>query len=85
MGIPSYFSYIVHNHIRILKNLKKVKISVNNLYIDSNSLIYDSIYEILDQYKDQKTFETLLISNVSRVSSFKFCETAVTPSELFIE
>ena len=64
MGIPSYFSYIVHNHRKILKRLNKGSISVNNLYIDSNSLIYDSIYEILEQYKDNKTFENLLINNV---------------------
>ena len=64
MGIPSYFSYIVHNHIRILKKLNCKRIGINNLYIDSNSIIYDSIYEIINEYKDNKSFETLLINNV---------------------
>ena len=71
MGIPSYFSYIVQNHKKILKRLNKQSVSVNNLYIDSNSLIYDSIYEIVERYKDDKTFENLLISNVcSKIENY---------------
>ena len=58
MGIPSYFSYIVHNHIRILKRLNKANVGINNVYIDSNSIIYDSIYEIIKKCslneKDEK-------------------------------
>jgi 5'-3' exoribonuclease 1 len=45
MGIPSYFSYIVKSHRQILKKYKNEKI--NNLYLDCNSIIYDSTRSII--------------------------------------
>tara|TARA_B100001059_G_scaffold76775_1_gene74369 strand:- start:358 stop:1941 length:1584 start_codon:yes stop_codon:yes gene_type:complete len=41
MGIPSYFSYIVKNHGSIIRKISALKNPVNNLYLDSNSIIYD--------------------------------------------
>ena len=32
MGIPSYFSYIIKNHAKIIKKLEDSTIQVNNLY-----------------------------------------------------
>ena len=46
MGIPSYFSYIVRNHRNILVQYKSSKITIHNLYMDCNSIIYDVIYEL---------------------------------------
>ena len=46
MGIPSYFSYIIRNHMNILKKFNMQTHQFQNLYIDSNSIIYDSIREI---------------------------------------
>jgi 5'-3' exonuclease len=48
MGIPSYFSYIVKNHIEIVRKFNKTNFpdGVNNLFIDSNSIIYDCINTI---------------------------------------
>lgn len=46
MGIPSYFSYIVRNHKNILKKMMNIKI--NNLYLDSNSIIYDCLRKTSD-------------------------------------
>jgi 5'-3' exonuclease len=43
MGIPSYFSYIVKNHSNIIKKLEKSSFIINNLYMDCNSIIYDSV------------------------------------------
>jgi len=43
MGIPSYFSYIVKNHIHIIQKYIKNKMNINNLYLDCNSIIYDSV------------------------------------------
>ena len=46
MGIPSYFSYIVKNHARIIRKLEHSTIQVNNLYLDCNSIIYDAVRNI---------------------------------------
>uniref|UniRef100_A0A6C0ETQ8 Xrn1 N-terminal domain-containing protein n=1 Tax=viral metagenome TaxID=1070528 RepID=A0A6C0ETQ8_9ZZZZ len=43
MGIPSYFSYVLKNHTKIIKHLNNVKCS--NLFLDANSIIYDVINE----------------------------------------
>jgi len=66
MGIPSYFKYITSNYNTIFRKRKHVK-QVHNLYIDSNSIIYDSI-RLLDMstYKrdDMERFEMDLIKKV---------------------
>lgn len=53
MGIPSYFSYIVKNHPRVIKKflkqeepLQKDTVKINNLYLDCNSIIYDAVHSI---------------------------------------
>ena len=43
MGIPSYFSYVLRNHFRIILPQKNVLCSL--LLIDANSFIYDAVYE----------------------------------------
>ena len=61
MGIPSYFVHIVKNHSSIIKKFQKKEIVIHNLYIDSNSVIYDGIREI--EYKDNnEIFEQKLIT-----------------------
>ena len=40
MGIPSFFSYILKKHPDIIKPLEQ---KINNLYLDSNSIIYDCL------------------------------------------
>jgi 5'-3' exonuclease len=39
MGIPSYFSYIIRKHPYIVTKLQRA----DNLYLDSNSIIYDVV------------------------------------------
>jgi 5'-3' exonuclease len=46
MGIPSYFSFIVKNHSKIIQKFNKNCLKVNNLYLDSNSIIYDAVHNI---------------------------------------
>jgi len=44
MGIPSYFSHVVKRYRKVIKRLEG---DVDNLYLDSNSIIYDSFYGIM--------------------------------------
>ena len=46
MGIPSYFSYIVKNHPELIQKLCKGTMSIHNLYMDCNSIIYDAVRNI---------------------------------------
>jgi len=46
MGIPSYFSYIIRNHMKVLQKFNAQTHKFHNLYLDSNSIIYDSVREI---------------------------------------
>ena len=64
MGIPSYFSYIIKKHGKIVKVLKQSKL-VHNLYLDSNSIIYDSLRKM--NKKNTETtlhFERRLYNNI---------------------
>ncbi len=57
MGIPSYFSFILKNYGNIISRLKR---KVDNLYLDSNSIIYDSLRKL----EGNHNFEERLIHNV---------------------
>ena len=57
MGIPSYFSYILKKHANIIARLNR---AIDNLYLDSNSIIYDS----LRQLEGNHNFEERLIHSV---------------------
>ena len=53
MGIPSYFLYIVKNHPEIIKKFIKNVFKVDNLYLDCNSIIYDTYNKMkLDELTD---------------------------------
>lgn len=58
MGIPSYFNSILNDFQYIYKNVKKHKI--NELFIDANSIIYDSLRELLDMCISQDEKSELL-------------------------
>ena len=47
MGIPSYFSYIIKNYANIIRSLQSFPPgSFDHLYMDCNSIIYDSYHDI---------------------------------------
>jgi len=61
MGIPYYFSYLIKNHSTIISKLNAL-LNIHNLFIDSNSLIYDSIN--YKEFEDSSQFENYIIKNV---------------------
>ena len=58
MGIPNYFIHIVRNHNSIIKKYKSNYMKINNLYLDSNSIIYDAVNNI----KLTNNYENLIIN-----------------------
>ena len=63
MGIPSYFSHIIKNYANVLQKYNKM-FKVDNLYIDSNSIIYDCMRDI-EFNGNVIAFEKKLINNES--------------------
>lgn len=62
MGIPSYFSHIVKQHRDIVKKYVRNQFKIHNLYMDSNSIIYDAVREIDEnQHTNDTSFESALI------------------------
>ena len=49
MGIPSYFSFLLKNHVRIINKLSFFKKKIDNFYLDSNSIIYDVLRTTADK------------------------------------
>ena len=67
MGVPSYFSYLIRNHKEMLIKIFNFKKQINNLYFDSNSIIYDALRILskdYDTYKNDDLFENELINMV---------------------
>jgi 5'-3' exonuclease len=49
MGIPSYFSHIIKNYSNIIRSLNyfiNKNVPFHHLYMDCNSIIYDSVYKL---------------------------------------
>ena len=68
MGIPSYFSHVVRRHREIIQRYVKKQIKVDNLYLDSNSIIYDAVHALDNQ--EQLDFEERLIQAVCKKIAF---------------
>ena len=72
MGIPSYFSQIIRKYAKILKNINQVNDNkedrLTHLYMDCNSIIYDSYHDISDEYdiENNSEFEKKLIHETAK-------------------
>lgn len=72
MGIPSYFSYIVKNYTLLLKKIDHLKSThkIHNFYLDSNSIIYDSIANIdFTELKDSDV-NTIISSVIHKIEEY---------------
>lgn len=78
MGIPSYFSYIVKNHRNVIKRYNPLSLKINNLYMDCNSIIYDTLREIT--YENKINYEKTLIDNVC--SKIDYYIATIKPSDV---
>lgn len=63
MGIPSYFQHIIKNYEDVFKKLKDIDEIKRNLYLDSNSIIYDCL-RTLKYNGNNKEFEIELYKAV---------------------
>ena len=67
MGIPSYFSYIVKNHPKIIKKYETNVLKVDNLYLDCNSIIYDAYSKMTFDPKSSVMTETIGLTIIRQV------------------
>ena len=72
MGIPSYFSFIVKNHARIIKKLAQNTIPINNLYLDCNSIIYDAVHNIDFTKLIESDVDTIIRSVCNKIDEYIF-------------
>ena len=69
MGIPSYFSYIVKNHSKIIKEFND-NLKINNLYLDCNSIIYDAVHNIDFSKLVDSDINTIIKSVIKKIDEY---------------
>ena len=69
MGIPSYFSYIVKNHQRIIKKLEKNK-KPDNFYLDCNSIVYDVINNAENKIVETTPYTIIISLIISKIEEY---------------
>ena len=70
MGIPSYFSFIVKKHSKIITKLNKNCLKVNNLYLDSNSIIYDAVHNIDFTKIVESDIQTIICCVIKKIDEY---------------
>ena len=70
MGIPSYFSYIVKNHPRIIKKYFKDVLKVDNLYLDCNSIIYDAYSKMTFEKMDETIGKSIIRQVIAKIEYY---------------
>ena len=81
MGIPNFFAYIVKNHPSIIRKYSKSLLTVDNLYLDCNSIIYDAYSKM----KFDSLTESVAISIIKAViSKIEYYIQTIAPSKTVI-
>jgi 5'-3' exonuclease len=70
MGIPSYFSYIVKNHPKIIKKYETNILKVDNLYLDCNSIIYDAYSKMTFEKLDETIGLTIIRQVIEKIEQY---------------
>jgi len=71
MGIPSYFSYIVKNYPKIIKRFTPANnLKVDNLYLDSNSIIYDAYYKINSEIITESVAQHIINKVIIKIEEY---------------
>lgn len=73
MGIPSYFSHIVKNYGNILFSLKhhrKIGTTFDSLYMDCNSIIYDSYHQMMKTSQNSFDETTLINAVIAKIDEY---------------
>ena len=81
MGVPAFFSFIVKNHPTIIKEYIKNVLTVDNLYIDGNSIVYDA-YNKMDFDKLTESVAVSIIKSV--ITKIEEYISTVNPSKTVI-
>lgn len=64
MGVPSYFAYIIKNHVNIIRKMKQLiqsRILFQRLYMDCNSILYDVFHSIKDPIDNEDLFHEIIL------------------------
>jgi 5'-3' exoribonuclease 1 len=70
MGIPSYFSHIVRNHPNIIKKYDKHVLNVDNLYLDCNSIIYDTYNNLIFDNLDDSVVVNIIRKVILTIENY---------------
>jgi len=75
MGVPSYFAYIIRNHPNIIKKLflgVQIQQNFERLYMDCNSILYDSYYEIKhpENMEEDVLYKTILDKTTTKIEDY---------------
>jgi 5'-3' exonuclease len=72
MGIPSYFSYLCKNHPEILYSYSQFHNSIDFLYLDSNSIIYDVVhsFDFSQLLQNQLLNKKIIQSIIQKIDSY---------------
>lgn len=70
MGIPSYFLHLVKNHPEIVEKFRAENFGAHNLYLDSNSIIYDVFYNNDWEKTSSSIPDTIIALTIKKIEEY---------------